>query len=631
MKPWAASTALRAGRWLLVAALGMMAAWGSSAWAQTIESVLRPGDVIQGHAKWEEDCKSCHVKFDRAAQDRLCMDCHKDIGQDVRAKAGYHGRLKPQNCRSCHTDHKGRGARIVELDKKQFDHNQTDFALRGGHQKPDCEKCHEPAKKYSQAAQDCNACHRKDDVHKGSLGPKCADCHTDNNWKEAKFDHSKTRFALEGKHVDTKCGDCHKNKADYKDAARTCVGCHRKDDDGNKGHKGQFGEKCESCHNAKAWKPSTFNHDVDTKYVLRGKHRNTKCTDCHSGNLYKVKTPQDCNSCHEKDDKHKGSLGKECGACHTERDWKEKGKFDHDKTSFPLLGKHITTKCDACHKTKDYKEAPKDCYGCHKKDDKHEGTLGEKCESCHGEKDWKTTRGRFDHDKTKFALRGGHAAEKVRCSDCHKDVKSYRKTPMECNACHKKDDKHEGQQGQDCAKCHVDKDWKTTPRFDHGLTRFPLLGKHFKVECKDCHKSLRYKDAKIDCLACHEKDDKHKTRLGTACEQCHNARSWKAWDYDHDKRTKYVLDGKHKGLACEACHTRPAEKGKVVTSTQCVACHSKNDVHDGSYGRQCQQCHVTDSWRTIRSGMGRKVGAAPGTSTIPRSMWTPRTPAGAWS
>ena len=28
------------------AALGMMAAWGSSAWAQTIESVLRPGDVM---------------------------------------------------------------------------------------------------------------------------------------------------------------------------------------------------------------------------------------------------------------------------------------------------------------------------------------------------------------------------------------------------------------------------------------------------------------------------------------------------------------------------------------------------------------------------------------------------------
>ena len=49
----------------------MMAAWGSSAWAQTIESVLRPGDVIQGTPSGKRIAKSCHVKFDRAAQDRL--------------------------------------------------------------------------------------------------------------------------------------------------------------------------------------------------------------------------------------------------------------------------------------------------------------------------------------------------------------------------------------------------------------------------------------------------------------------------------------------------------------------------------------------------------------------------------
>jgi hypothetical protein len=630
MTPWTAFARLIAVRWV-VSLLLCLLGWSPVA-AQNIESVLRPGDLIQGHAKWEEDCKSCHVKFDRNAQDRLCMDCHKETGQDVRAKTGYHGRMKPQSCRTCHTDHKGRGAKIVELDKKQFDHTLTDFALRGAHQKTECDKCHEPAKKYSAAALDCNACHKKDDVHKGSLGPKCADCHTEVNWKEAKFDHDKTKFPLLGKHVDTKCDACHKDK-NYKETPRTCYGCHKKDDDGNKGHKGLYGEKCDSCHNAKAWKPSTFNHDVDTKYALRGKHRSTKCGDCHTGNLYKVKLAQDCNSCHQKDDTHKGSLGKECGSCHSERDWKEKAKFDHDKTKFPLLGKHIDTKCDACHKSKDYKEAPKDCYSCHKKDDKHEGTLGEKCESCHGEKDWKTTTGRFDHDKTKFQLRNGHAGPKVKCSDCHKDARSFRKTPMDCYACHKKDDKHEGQQGRECEKCHVDKDWKTVPRFDHGLTRFPLLGKHFKVECKDCHKSKRYKDAKIDCISCHTKDDKHKTTLGTACEQCHNARSWKTWDFDHDKRTKYVLDGKHKGLACDLCHTRPAVDGKVVTPTQCVACHAKSDAHDGSYGRQCQQCHVTSSWRTIRSGMGRgKVGAwLPNEPSVPRSMWTPRVPQGTWS
>ena len=86
--------------------------------AQGLESVMAPGPVIQGHAKVEDECKSCHVRFDRKAQDRLCMDCHKEVGQDVRGKLGFHGRIKPQPCRDCHTDHKGRDAHIVELDKR---------------------------------------------------------------------------------------------------------------------------------------------------------------------------------------------------------------------------------------------------------------------------------------------------------------------------------------------------------------------------------------------------------------------------------------------------------------------------------------------------------------------------------
>ncbi len=575
--------------------------------AQSIESVLSPGKVIEGHAKLEDDCKACHVRFDRAAQDRLCMDCHKDIGQDMRAKAGFHGRLKPQACNECHTDHKGRSAKIVVLDKQRFDHSLTDYPLRGKHLKTECDKCHEPAKKWRAAPSDCNACHRKDDVHKGSLGPKCADCHTENNWKEARFDHSKTRFALEGKHVDTQCGDCHRNKADYKDTPRTCIGCHKKDDDGNKGHKGLYGEKCDSCHNAKAWKPSTFNHDTDTKYVLRGKHVKTRCADCHTGHLYKVKTPTDCYSCHKKDDKHKETLGKDCGACHTERDWKEKAKFDHDKTDFPLLGKHADAKCDACHKSQLFKEAPKQCIGCHKKEDKHEGTLGEKCGDCHGERDWKTTKGRFDHDKTKFKLRNAHAAAKVKCDACHKDLKSFRNTATECYACHQKDDKHEAQLGKQCESCHTDRDWKV-PGFDHNKTRYPLLGKHVKVACKDCHLTPRYKDAARECYACHKKEDKHKLAFGTKCEGCHNARSWAIWDFDHDRRSKYRLDGAHRKVACEACHTKPAPAGRdfAALGSDCLSCHRKDDVHDGGFGARCDQCHVTDNWkkvsnRTLRS------------------------------
>ena len=285
----------------------------------------------------------------------------------MRAKTGFHGRLKPQACSGCHTDHKGREARIVSLDTKKFDHAQTDFLLRGKHQPLECEKCHLNGKKYSEAATQCNACHRKDDIHKGSLGVKCADCHNEVNWKEARFDHATTRFALGGKHADVKCVACHKDKAaNYKETPRTCIGCHRKEDDSAKGHKGLFGEKCETCHGVSLWKTTTFNHDSDTKYALRGKHRTAVCSTCHTGNVYRVKLSQDCLACHAKDDKHKESLGKDCASCHNERSWKEPAKFDHDKSSFPLLGKHAKVECKSCHKSAMFKEAPKDCYTCHK-------------------------------------------------------------------------------------------------------------------------------------------------------------------------------------------------------------------------------------------------------------------------
>ena len=519
-----------AARLAAVAAL-LIAQWLVSmpAAAQGLESVLAPGKLAQAHAKLEEDCQKCHVKFDRNAQDRLCMDCHKDVGQDMRGKTGFHGRMKPQACKTCHSDHKGRGARIVSLDTATFDHAVSNFALRGGHAMVKCEKCHLPGKGFRIAARDCVACHRKDDPHKGSLGPKCADCHAEASWKDAKFDHSMTRFPLTGKHEAVKCADCHKDTR-YKETPQTCLACHRKDDK----HKTRFGEKCETCHGTKDWKGIRFNHDTETHYPLLGKHRMVTCQSCHTGFLYRDKLPSKCVDCHQKDDKHKGTLGESCESCHNERSWKTTS-FDHAKTAFPLLGKHQKAECAACHKSTNYKEAAKECFSCHQKDDKHQG-----------------------------------------------------------------------QEGKACAQCHDEMGWKPAPKFDHGLARFPLLGKHVPVECKLCHASALFKSAKSDCVACHAKDDKHKKTLGPACEQCHNARSWKTWDFDHDTRTKFVLDGKHKGLACSTCHTRPVE-GRVSTSSQCVSCHVKDDVHEGSYGRQCQQCHVTDSFKNIKSRFGRPM------------------------
>jgi hypothetical protein len=572
----------------------------SGAMAQGIESILAPGELIQGHVKLEYDCQQCHIKFDRKGQSALCSACHKEVSADMKNKAGFHGTLKPQACNVCHTDHKGRTAQIASFDKKKFDHTQTDFLLKGKHGPLACEKCHETGKKFRDAALQCNGCHKKDDTHKGSLGNKCADCHNEKNWKEAIFDHNTTKFALEGKHADAKCADCHKaNK--YKDTARACVSCHKKDDDSTKGHKGQYGEKCDTCHGVKTWKPSTFNHDADTKYVLRGKHVTTSCTTCHKGPLYKTKLAQDCQSCHSKDDKHKESLGKDCVSCHSEKSWKEPARFDHDKSSFPLLGKHVDVECKKCHKSAMFKEAPKDCFSCHKKDDKHNGNLGQQCEACHGERDWKTTAGRFQHDKTRFRLRNAHAEGVVKCTACHKDLTSFRKTSTDCFSCHKKDDKHEGQAGKACESCHSDKTWRVE-KFDHSLTKFPLTGRHITATCKSCHLTQRFKDVELTCYACHKKEDKHKQKLGERCENCHNARSWRLWDFNHDKRTQYVLEGAHRKVTCESCHKKEAPKGKdaAPVGINCLSCHQSTDVHDGQFGMRCEQCHVTENWKKFQ-------------------------------
>ena len=573
---------------------------------QGIESIMAPGKVITAHVKVEDDCKQCHVKFDRKAQDGQCMTCHKDVGADLRRKGGFHGRLTDTTCRSCHTDHKGRDVQIASFDVKKFDHSKTDFALRGKHDKLDCVKCHLPAKKYREASLDCSVCHKKDDVHKGSLGKLCADCHSEANWKDVRFDHGTTKFPLTGKHVDVVCADCHKTK-EYKETPGTCYACHRKVDD-QKGHKGHFGEKCDTCHTTKAWKPTNFNHDTDTKYLLRGKHSSTACTSCHTADLYRDKLSQDCYACHKKDDKHNGTLGQKCASCHTEKSWKESPKFDHNTTDYPLLGKHANVECKGCHSSPLYKEAPRDCFSCHIKDDKHKTTLGKSCSDCHNENAWKSTQGLFDHDKTKFALRNGHAKASVQCVACHKDLQSFRNTPLVCQSCHNKDDKHEGQLGSKCDTCHNDKAWKGTS-FNHGKSVFPLTGRHIITDCNKCHLTLRYKDAAHDCYACHKKDDKHKQVFGVRCESCHSTRAWSTWSFDHDTRTKYRLEAAHAKATCEACHKQPAPAGLdwAPLGSSCFSCHRANDVHNGTYGPRCEQCHTVQSWKLLKNRVNAEV------------------------
>ncbi|MDP2804597.1 MAG: cytochrome c3 family protein, partial [Gallionellaceae bacterium] len=348
-----------------------------------------------------------------------------------------------------------------------------------------------------------------------------------------------------------------------------------------------------------------------TKFPLLGKHRApVKCVACHKGDLFKDKLQMTCVSCHKKEDDkaHKGNFGPKCETCHAERDWKEI-LFDHTKqTKYPLLAKHKDVKCVTCHKGDLYKDKLQTtCVSCHKKDDDkaHTGNFGIKCEACHVEKGWKEIH--FDHGKTKFPLLGKHQSP-LKCVSCHKGDLYKDKLPMDCFSCHEKDDKHKGQEGKKCETCHNEKDWKTTTFKHNSMSKFPLLGGHAVVEkdCKKCHLAVTFKDAKSDCWSCHEKDDTkiHKRRFGTECQECHNVRSWKSWDFDHDK-TRFKLNGPHKNIPnCYRCHDRPMEK-KVRASQTCGGCHDRDDVHNGDFGPQCDRCHIGDKWKDLRIGAGR--------------------------
>lgn len=576
------------------AVAGFMLACGMQAHADSINDLLLPGPVIQGHIKYESDCRVCHKQFDKAAQSGLCKDCHKEIRKDIADKRGFHGLMKEEKyCSECHTEHRGRNAQIAKLNTIDFDHSVTGFILKGGHLKEKvlCKDCHFPLKKYREAPTKCVSCHERVDKHKGRLGTQCADCHEEKDWKTTHFDHGKTHFQVLGKHLEVKCKSCHVNET-FKDTPLQCSGCHKKADK----HKGSFGPKCETCHTDRGWKEILFDHDKKTRYPLLAKHHEVKCTSCHKGNLYQDKLPTICNSCHRKDDKHKGSFGPKCESCHTERGWKE-FLFDHDrKTKFPLLGKHHDVKCSSCHKGDLYKDKLKtDCNSCHQKDDKHKGGFGPKCESCHVDRGWKEII--FDHDKnTKYPLLGKH--RETKCVSCHKGDLYKDKLKTDCYSCHQKDDKHKGQEGKKCESCHHEQSWNKTD-FDHRMSRFPLTGKHLLTECKKCHLVATYKDAKSDCWSCHEKQDYHKRKLGEDCGTCHNTRDWKSWDFDHDK-TNFRLDGKHKDVRCTECHNIPVKK--ISQAGTCVSCHGKDDKHDGAFGDKCEHCHIGLSWKTIKVG-----------------------------
>lgn len=161
-----------------------------------------------------------------------CFACHQDphLGE----VAGY---VDDGGCESCH-----------ELDSWRlisFDHDLTEFPLRGRHAGPRCEECHQPVEVGTSreriglegASPECSSCHR--DSHFGQFVTAdgtagCRRCHDLESWKATLFDHGPDSvYPLDGAHLRVPCDGCHKTEmrgeqsfVRYRPLATACESCH---------------------------------------------------------------------------------------------------------------------------------------------------------------------------------------------------------------------------------------------------------------------------------------------------------------------------------------------------------------------------------------------------------------------
>lgn len=562
--------------------------------ARGVGAQVSPGPLAKAHAELDGNlgCVKCHGKGE-GEMDRRCLACHEEIALLVKDKRGFHGREGRKDCAHCHPDHGGRDFALVEWPRggrEKFDHARAGWPLKEKHAVLACDKCHTSSRVSPAMAgllkvkrdtpwvgleATCAGCH--EDIHRGSLGADCAKCHAEKGWRPVPgFDHGKTAFALTGLHEKVACAKCH--EAEKLGLARDATG----------------------------------------RVVP----------------LYKPLPHGECSACHT--DPHAGRFGARCADCHVTTGFKviAQNRFDHDRTRYPLRGKHAPLACEKCHheKTAWGKRPPfATCDGCHK--DPHAGQTmvagkATDCAACHTVDGFKpSTYTVAAHAKTRFPLQGAHG--RVACSGCHGrapagDAKlvaaavGSAKVWMHpahgrCTDCHR--DPHQGRFAEegararkdDCVACHSMEGFRPS-RFDvaaHESAVFHLRGAHRATPCVACHQELEKLPGmtvqaaaanavlpmRNDARACR---DCHATPHGIqfdsrkdkgACEGCHDEdRFVPASGFSHARVKAFPLDGKHRNVPCAKCHPAvTTSDGRTMTlyrplSSQCESCHAEGDL-----------------------------------------------------
>jgi hypothetical protein len=563
-------------RRLIVRLLGLATAWGLGAAARSsvCEAQISPGHLSRSHEALEGStrCTLCHDAR-RGLPAAKCLACHAALRKRVDAGLGLHARPAYADCRRCHVEHQGAGYDLVwwgKAGREAFDHRETGYALEGRHGRIACGACHEgrarrstweaadavaPARTYLGLATSCTACHA--DVHRG------------------------TRMAV---------------------------------------------RRCPACHTFEAWSPAPRFDHASTRFPLTGRHAALACARCHAveagppgqGDRPGAQ-PRNCAGCHQ--DVHQGRFGNACASCHSTAGWRkvDRAGFDHDRTAYPLRGRHAAVACDACHGPGRPRPSHDRCEACHA--DAHLGQLATRadvgrCEACHDVSGFSPSAFTLTHHQaTRYPLEGAHKA--VACLDCHRripartlEAASGLRLPLarragerpalrlrfartRCADCHR--DVHRGEleryvRAGGCESCHGVTSWRQVT-FDHRRTRFALAGGHAGLACGGCHPApgneasgrppkRRFFGTPLACRACH--GDPHRGQFAARgpdpCRTCHDEPDVAASLFHHGRDSAFPLDGAHARLACAACHRREGGGGPAFVRYRPI-------------GRACRDCH----------------------------------------
>jgi hypothetical protein len=278
----------------------------------------------------------------------------------------------------------------------------------------------------------------------------------------------------------------------------------------------------------------------------------------------------------------------------------------HDRTNFPLLGKHRSVACGDCHQNGVIAGTPRDCEACHwvrRQDDPYKLYFGIHCADCHTPFDWKKLKnGSWEHGQaTGFSLAGVHKS--MDCAACHPG-NVFKGPAQTCYSCHR--GQYEGAPGHvsgnysfDCRQCHFSMtSWTGTQTTNHAS--FPLLGRHATTACTDCHKNNVYAGTPRDCVGCHLADynatqapNHRQAGYSTDCVSCHgeSALTWKNAATNHSQY--WPLQGPHKTLECSKCHSSGYDLPR-----DCYGCHRSDydnstapNHRQAGYSTSCENCH----------------------------------------